>query len=77
MFQEWSRKILIRRGFGDGRTNYVTYSAKEAVDQEVRAEIRRGNYGVVLIGRNRITSYNVCYTKLLRQWNNIIRTLVQ
>lgn len=52
-FQEWSRKILIRRGFGDGRTNYVTCSAKEAVDQEVRAEIRRGNYGVVLIGRNR------------------------
>jgi 2,4-dienoyl-CoA reductase-like NADH-dependent reductase (Old Yellow Enzyme family)/nucleotide-binding universal stress UspA family protein len=52
-FQEWSRKILNRSGFGDGQINHVTHLAKEPVDQEVRAEIRQGNYGVVLIGRNR------------------------
>jgi len=52
-FQEWSRKTLNSWGFSDGPTNHVVKSAKGAGDQEVLAEIKRGRYGVVLIGRNR------------------------
>jgi len=52
-FLKWSRKTLNSCGFSDGPINLVVNSAKEAVDQEVLAEIKRGRYGVVLIGRNR------------------------
>jgi 2,4-dienoyl-CoA reductase (NADPH2) len=52
-FQEWSRKTLNSCGFSDGPMNHVVKPAKEAADQEVLTEIKRGNYGMVLIGRNR------------------------
>ena len=51
-FQEWSKMTLKRFGFSDGQMNFVVKSAKENGDQEVLTEIKRGSYGVVLIGRN-------------------------
>ena len=52
MFLGWSRKTLNRCGFDGGLMNHMVKSAKEACDKELQAEIRRGNYGVVIIGRN-------------------------
>ena len=52
MFLGWSRKTLNRSGFDAGLMNYMVKSAKETCDKELQAEIRRGNYGVVIIGRN-------------------------
>jgi 2,4-dienoyl-CoA reductase-like NADH-dependent reductase (Old Yellow Enzyme family)/nucleotide-binding universal stress UspA family protein len=52
-FLKWSRKTLNRCGFVAGPVNQVVKSAKEALDKEVHSEIKRGGYGVILIGRNR------------------------
>ncbi len=52
-FQEWCRKTLKSGGFSHGQMNHVIKPAKEAADQEVLTEIKRGKYGLVLIGRNR------------------------
>lgn len=52
-FLKWSRETLTGCGFGDGQIQHVVKLPKENSDKEVHAEIMRGNYGVVLIGRNR------------------------
>ena len=45
----------------------------DQVDQSYRAEIRKAGFSLKLehTGNRRITSYNVCYTKLLRQVKSI------
>ena len=41
-------------------------AAKQAFEAARRAIVRCGSDGFPLPAENRITSYNVCYTKLLR-----------
>lgn len=52
-FLNWSRKTLDSRGFGDAPMHHVIRADRDAFNREVTTEIRRGNYGLVLIGRNR------------------------
>jgi 2,4-dienoyl-CoA reductase-like NADH-dependent reductase (Old Yellow Enzyme family)/nucleotide-binding universal stress UspA family protein len=52
-FKEWIKMTLNRCGLSGGPMNVVVKPAKEPGDQEVLTEIKRGGYGVVLIGRNR------------------------
>jgi len=52
VFLKWSRKTLNRCGFSDALIHHVVKLAKETCDKEVQTEIKRGNYGVVLIRKN-------------------------
>jgi len=50
---KWSRKTLNSAGFSDAPTKHMVKLAKEACDKEVHTEIKRDNFGVVFIGKNR------------------------
>ena len=51
-FLKWGRTMLANFGFPDGLLTHVEKVVKEAYDEEVHSEIRRGSHGVIIIGRN-------------------------
>jgi universal stress protein family protein len=52
-FLKWSKTTLDVLGFPDGKVPHVDKIVKESYHEAVRTEIRRGGYGVIIIGRNR------------------------
>jgi 2,4-dienoyl-CoA reductase (NADPH2) len=56
-FLKWCRNSLNRLGFSDGLMKHEVRLVKETYDKEIHTEIKQGNYGVVLIGRNRHQSW--------------------
>lgn len=51
-FLRWCRTALNRLGFSDGLMKHEIRIVKETYDKEIHTEIKRGNYGVVLVGSN-------------------------
>lgn len=56
-FLEWCRNALNSLGFSGELMKHEVRSVKETFDKEIHTEIKRGNYGVVLIGGNRHQSW--------------------
>ena len=52
-FLKWGRNLLDRLGFGDCILRHLVREVNGAGDKYVRSVITEGNYGVVIIGRNR------------------------
>jgi 2,4-dienoyl-CoA reductase-like NADH-dependent reductase (Old Yellow Enzyme family) len=52
-FLDWSRNILRRFGYDDGKLSFSFKVVDEAFDKQVHEEIERGHHGVILLGHNR------------------------
>jgi 2,4-dienoyl-CoA reductase-like NADH-dependent reductase (Old Yellow Enzyme family)/nucleotide-binding universal stress UspA family protein len=56
-FLEWCRNALNSLGFSGRLMKHEVRLVNETYDKEIQMEIKRGNYGVVLIGGNRHQSW--------------------
>jgi nucleotide-binding universal stress UspA family protein len=52
-FLKWGRKTFYSSGFSDTQKQHVVKLTKEACDKEAHTQIKGGNFGLVLIGKNR------------------------